>query len=230
MASGAPAAPGGQGAAGESPPPQQPPPTGNSVPFEDSSLPFFNRLFRTIGMAFTDPMKLFSNMADGDLGGPLIYGVLLQTVVIVISLVWNMMFNSLALIGGGIPADEYAIGAGVYILIMFLSPVFALIGMFISTALYHVALLILGDGQRGFGVTFRAIAYGNTPNLLAVIPFCGGFAGGIWSVVLIIVAGKVGHRTDAWRAILAYFLPTIVCCCLIFWLASTLGFLAALSN
>jgi len=31
----------------------------NSVPFEDTSQPFFSRLFRTITMAFAEPMKLF---------------------------------------------------------------------------------------------------------------------------------------------------------------------------
>jgi hypothetical protein len=217
--------PSGQATAGS-----PPPPPGNSVPFEDTTQPFFQRLFRTIGMAFTDPTALFSNMARGDIGLPLIYGVLLQSVVIVISLVWNMMFGGMAMLGGDMHAEEFAISTTMYIVIMFLSPVLVTLGMFVSTALYHVSLLVLGDGQRGFAVSFRAVAYGGTPNLLGVVPICGGLIGGIWGLILTIAAFKHGHRTDLWRAILAYFLPTIVCCCLIIWLASTFGILAALSG
>ena len=37
-------------------------------------------------------------------------------------------------------------------------------------------------------------------------------------------------RTDAWRVILAYFLPSILCCCLLLWLLMSFGLLGALAN
>ena len=210
--------------------PQPPQPPGNSVPFEDASLPFSQRFFRTVAMAFTNPVGLFSGLSDGDLGAPLVYGVIVGTFTGVVALLWNMMFGGLAMLAEGVDAEEFAIGTGIYVLILFLMPFFALLGLFVSAAIYHVALMILGDGKRGFSVTFRAVAYGNTPNLLAVIPFCGGVAGGIWALVLVIIGGKIGHGTDWWRAILAYFLPTILCCCLLTWLLMTLGFFGAISS
>ena len=201
----------------------------STVPFEDTSQPFFQRLFQTIGMALTNPMVMFSGMGGGDLSMPLLYGVLIGTVTAVFSILWNMLFSGMALLGGG-GGEEFVVSTGMYVLFMFICPLFVVVGLFISSALYHVALLVLGDGQRGFSTTFRAIAYGYTPNLFAVVPICGGLIGGIWGVVLVIIGGKQGHDTDWWKAILGYFLPTLICCCLIIWLASMFGFLGALSN
>ena len=202
----------------------------NTVPFEDTSQPFFARLFRTITMAFAEPMKLFSGMPRGDIGLPLLYGVITGTITGVISIFWHMSFSGMALLTRHMHVEEFAVSTGIYILVMFLMPLMVAIGIFISCAINHVCLLILGDGQHGFVTTFRAIAYGNTPALLCIIPFCGGFVGGIWALVLVIIGFKLGHDTDWWRAILAYFLPTIICCCLILWLLTTFGFIGALAR
>lgn len=202
----------------------------NSVPFEDRSLPFLQRLLRTVGMAFSEPGKLFSDLAREDLGPPIVYGVLTGTVTAVVSILWYMLFAGTAMLAEGVRAEEFAIGTGLYILLIFLSPLFTLIGLFISTAIYHLCLMIVGNGQRGFGVSFRAIAYGNTPTILGVVPICGGIVGGLWAVVLVIMAMKLGHRTDWWRAILAYFLPTILCCCVLGWAMMSFGLLGALAR
>ena len=50
------------------------------------------------------------------------------------------------------------------------------------------------------------------------------------SVPFEIMAFKLGHGTDWWPAILAYFLPTIVCCCLAWWLLMSLGLLGFLAH
>jgi hypothetical protein len=185
---------------------------------------------QTIGMAFTNPMQLFSAIPSGDIGLPLIYGVIVSSVGGIFSILWNMMFGGLAMLGGGADAGEFAISTGMYLALIFLMPVLVAIGLFISAAIYHVALLILGDGERGFAVTFRAVAYGDTATLLCVLPLCGGLIGGIWALVLAIIAAKLGHGTDWWKAILAYFLPMILCCCLITWLAMTFGFIGAIAD
>jgi hypothetical protein len=181
-------------------------------------------------MAFSEPGRLFSALARDNLGPPVLYGVLTGTFVGVVSILWHMLFIGTVMLAEGANAGEFAIGTGLYALVLCLTPLFTLIGLFISAALYHVSLLILGDGQHGFAVSFRALAYGNTPALLAILPFCGGFAGGLWSMVLVIMAFKLGHATDWWRAILAYFLPSILCCCLLGWLLMSFGLLGALGG
>ncbi len=200
----------------------------NTIPFEDASQPFFQRLFRTVGMAFTQPLRLFSVTPDGDIGLPLIYGLIVGTVSGVIGTLWGMLFGGFAMLFEGVRAKEFAVSTGMYILIMFLMPLFVLVGMFISTVINHLCLLVLGDGKRGFAVTFRAVAYGNTPALLCLLPVCGGFIGGIWAMVVQIIGFKAGHRSEWWQAILAYFLPAICCCCLAIYLLMTFGILGAI--
>jgi hypothetical protein len=202
----------------------------NSVPFEDTSQAFSQRLFATVRAAFTNPGQLFSGLTPGDIGAPLVYGVIIGTAASVFGTLWQIMFGGMGMIAEGGGAEELALGTGFYLFFMLLSPVLSAIGLFLSTALYHVALLILGAGSQGFSVTFRAVAYGSTPNLLNVLPICGGIIGGIWSIVLVILAGKQGHGTETWKAIVAYFLPTIVCCSLFVFLVMSLGLMGAVAQ
>jgi hypothetical protein len=205
-------------------------PAANSVPFEDRSLPFLQRFLRTAAMAFSQPGQLFSSLASHDLGAPVVYGVLIGSLATIVALLWHMLFGGFAMLAGGAEAEEFAIGTGIYLLTMFLTPLFILVGLFVSAALYHVSLLILGDGQRGFGVSFRAVAYGNTPAILGLVPLCGGIIGGVWGMVLVMMAFKLGHGTEWWRAILAYFLPSLLCCCLLGWLFMSFGLAGALAG
>jgi hypothetical protein len=219
---------GGRGA-GESGEGAEPGPR-NSVPFEDRSLPFFTRLSQTAGRAFSDPMRLFSAMPSGDIGPPLLYGVLVNTVAIVFLVLWQMTFGSLAMLADSASAEEVMFSTWVMVVCMVFSPLLAAVALFIQTGIYHLVLLLLGDGQRGFPITFRAVAYGSTPQLLAVIPFCGELVGGVWNIILEIIGASQGHGTEWWRALLAYFLPTILCCCLAVWALMSLGFLGALAG
>jgi hypothetical protein len=200
----------------------------NTIPFEDTSQPFFQRLIKTAGMAFTQPFQLFEGTSRGDIGLPLIYGVIVGTVAGVLGTLWSMLFGTFAMLAEGVGAGEFVVGTGMYLFILFLMPLLVVVGMFISTVINHLCLMILGDGKRGFAVTFRAVAYGNTPALLCILPFCGGFIGGIWAMIVQIIGFKAGHKSEWWQAILAYFLPTICCCCLIIYLLMTFGVLGAI--
>ncbi len=207
----------------------EPPSPGSSVPFEDTSLPFLERFIATVKLAFTNPAQLFSNMPEEEIGPPLIYGVVVSSIGAVVGLVWQTMFGGMAaMFGGG--GEEFAVSTGLYVVIAIFMPLFAAIGIFISAGIYHLMLMLLGGANRGFGTTLRAVCYGYTPNLLGIIPICGGFVGSIWGLVLVILGGMYGHRTDAWRAVLAYFLPIVACCCLALGLASMLGVFGAMAN
>jgi hypothetical protein len=201
---------------------------GNSVPFE-TSQPFLQRFVDTMKLSITDPVRLFSNMESGDIGRPLVYGVLVGTVAVVFSILWQMLFGGLAALAGG-AADEFAISTGLLLVFLFLSPALVTAGLFLGAGLFHLGLLLVGGGRRGFPITFRAVCYGYTPNVLAIVPFCGGVIGGIWGLVLTIMGAVYGHETDAWRGILGYFLPAIVCCVLALVVGGMFGLLGALVN
>lgn len=199
-----------------------------SIPFEDTSRPFFERLGATASQAFSDPVGLFSRVGGTDIGPPLVYGVLIGIVGWGFGAVWQLVFgNILSVLEPEGAAEAMFLNTGMVLLLTLFSPLLVTIGLFISAGIYHLMLLIVGDGSRGFAVTFRAVAYGSTPNLLGIVPFCGGIVGGIWSIVVTIIGAKTAHGTDTLRAILAYFIPLLACCGLLALAFSMAGFLAA---
>jgi hypothetical protein len=229
----APGAPGPPPAPGAGGPGPGGPGGRGSIPFEDRSQPFFTRLFATIGLAFRDPRTLFSGMPQDDMGPAMLFFVLVTSVSEVIALFWWMVLGLFATVAEGEGLGGLLASGVGFMFLVVLVPVFALVALFIQTAIYHVCLLVVGDGQRGFGVTLRAVAYGASPGLLVIVPICGGIVAGVWIIVLSIMGACYGHRTDGWRAVVAYFLPNILCCCvlmLFLWFLGGLGVLGSLAD
>lgn len=184
----------------------------SSVPFEDGSRPFLQRWWETFTLSLSNPAQLFSNLKDDNLGLPVLYAVIMGTVAGVFASIWQILFGGMfAFLDEG-ALEGFAVSGIFTAFIVVFMPLFVIVWLFVWTAIYHLCLLLLGTESRGFGVTLRAVAYGYGPQLFAIVPFCGGFVGGIWTLVLTILGAYWGHRTDAWRAVLAYFLPLVVCC------------------
>jgi hypothetical protein len=205
--------------------PGAPPPEAGGVPFEDPSIPFFTRFAATILAAFRQPIRLFSSLTEGEIGAPLLYGHIVTTVGIAAGCAWQLALGQNLADLPAFDEEFLAMRESILRTTLYLSPLVALIVLFLGAGIFHLMLLLWGDGQRGFPVTFRAVCYGLTPLLLAVVPVCGGLIGDVWSVVLIILGAIHGHRTEGWRAVLAFFLPIVLCCCFIFLLVATANYL-----
>jgi hypothetical protein len=186
----------------------------NSIPFEDRSRPFFERLLATIGLAFSDPARLFSSVPAEGIGAPVLFYLVLQVPALVVGLLWQLAFTSLFSLAQHDLSGMF-LGPAFIVGLMVCSPLLLLVWLFVVAGIFHLMLLLFGDGQRGFGVTLRAQAYGSTPSLLAIVPVCGGAIGGLWTLVLVILGATWGHKTDGWRATLAYLAPIVLCGCLV---------------
>jgi hypothetical protein len=197
-------------------------------PFEDKSLPFWDRLWGTIRLTITNPKEFFDSLPDGEIGLPLLYGLIVGTVGVVLGQLWNLVFSAPMSAIMGAPPEEAAVQGFFSVVTIVLSPLFVVIGLFIWSGIYHLMLLLLGDASRGFGITFRVVCYASTTQLFNIVPFCGGLIAGIWNMVLSMMGATIAHRTDAWRAILAYFLPVIICCCIPLVILFMMGGFAAL--
>ena len=94
-----------------------------------------------------------------------------------------------------------------------LLPLFIVIFLFIWSALAHLCLMIVGGANQPFETTFRVLAFtqGST-GPLQIIPLCGGVISGVWAIVCYCIGLARAHETDTGRAVLAVFLPLIVCC------------------
>jgi len=188
----------------------------SGLPWENrAGRPFFNAFIETLQMVLSRPAVAFTAMRrEGGLADPLIYALIGECFGLVFYFVYSMLFRSF----GGLaernnPVSHLAaMGIG-WVLLLILAPIFVAIGIFVGSAILHVCLMIVGGAKQGFETTFRVVCYaGGSVGPLLVVPFCGGVIAGVWRIVLNCIGLARAHETDTGRAVLAVFLPLIVCC------------------
>src|SRR5205814_4280277 len=92
-------------------------------------------------------------------------------------------------------------------------PLFIVIGLFIGSGIVHLCLMIVGGAKQPFETTFRVLAFSHgSAGPLQIVPLCGGLISGVWALVCTCIGVARAHETDTGRAVLAVFLPLIVCC------------------
>jgi hypothetical protein len=176
---------------------------------------FFNAFIETLSMVLTRPAEAFSIMKrEGGFGEPLIYALIGGCVGGIVSFLFSLGFQSLGLFtdrhNGGLAAMA---GLGIGSAMIILLPVFIVIGLFIGSAIVHLCLMIVGGANQSFETTFRVLAFSHgSAGPLQIIPLCGGLISGVWAVVCTCFGLARAHETDTGRAVLAVFLPLIVCC------------------
>ena len=103
-------------------------------------------------------------------------------------------------------------GFGLVFFIIF-APVFIALCLFIGAAILHLCLMLVGGANRSFETTFRVVCFAvGSANPLAIVPFCGGVIACIWNIVVECIGLARAHQTTTGRAVLAVFLPLLVCC------------------
>lgn len=213
-----------------------PPREGESLP-EDSTPPglppssikpaweganrFFSAIFETVRQIFTEPVETFRNMpTDAGYAKPLKFYVLLGWVTGAIAIIYQV---AAALINPAVFLPEEfknlspGILASIYLGIIFVLPILLIIGVFLSAALVHFALMVTGGAQKSFQATFRVVAYvAAATSVLQLIPLCGGYLYPLANIIYCIIGLKEAHRTDLWRSLVAVLILFFLCCGLIF--------------
>ena len=168
----------------------------------------------TLQMVLLRPIDAFAAMRrEGGLGDPLLYAVIGGTFGGIFAVTYNFLLRSFSPFADqhGAFAHFFA-GVGWIFLLVFI-PIVVVIGMFIVSAILHVCLMIVGGAKQSFETTFRVVCFAEgSVSPLLVIPFCGGLISGIWKIILYCVGLARAHETDTGRAVIAEFLPLIVCC------------------
>jgi hypothetical protein len=203
-----------------------PPPSGaEGIPWESRQiLGFFPALLDNLRFCLFDPTAFFTRMPKRDnLGSALGYLVLLGWVGAAGGILWGLalkgpqtaLLRSMGITPGSralSPAVEGILQLG----ILFLAPVFILIGAFIWSAVLHLVLWILGGAKEGFEATVRVVSYSSgSTYLFELIPICGGFVGFIWSLVLQIIGISRAHGISSGKAAVAVLLPLALCCVIV---------------
>jgi hypothetical protein len=181
---------------------------------------WFNAFIETLQMVLTKPTIAFTVMKrEGGLGEPLIYLLIGGTFGFVIYFIYRFVFQSLGLFAfGGFSSRNdpftHLVGMGIagFFFVIF-GPVLVVIGAFVNSAILHLCLMIVGGARQPFETTLRVVCFsGGSISPLLVIPVCGVFVVAIWDIVLRCIGLARAHETDTGRAVLAVFLPLIVCC------------------
>lgn len=219
-------------------PPMAPPPSGPLPPTHvKPGLPWDraksgNALVDTSKGLVTAPGAAYDVMQEkGDYLSPILYAVIFGTIGGIFNQIWNLVFGA-AYLQFLPPEMQESFGAmatggvGSTIVGIVLAPVIAVVVLFVSAAIYHLFLLIVGgtrDSTAGFEGTLRAVGYGQVCNLAAIIPVVGSFVAAIWGLVLYVIGLTRVHHTSTGKAVFAVLLPIVLCCVCVLIIAFTAG-------
>jgi hypothetical protein len=176
--------------------------------------------FRTIQVILGSPSEAFAMMHQtGGLGPPIHFAalgmgmplgaiMLLLVPIAGIVLIADPPQGNLAVtIGlGALAAVAIVLVAVLYVLLV------ATVGNLIAAAIWHLFLMIVGGAKAPFETTFRVASYVNGSLMwLNFIPYVGGCAAMIWTIVLLIIGFSKAHEIPAGKAALAVLLPLAIC-------------------
>jgi hypothetical protein len=157
------------------------------------------------------PRSAFSTMpVRGGWREPLAFGLLVGSIGRMFAFFW--LFNAASM---GFPNPLWGISISispplVFLLQIFLSPLFVTVYLLISSVIIHVLLLVVRGGKNGYEATFRVVAYSQATRVWGVIPLLGGAVGWIWRSIVYIIGLKEAQETSYGRVILAFSIPFAV--------------------
>jgi len=181
-------------------------------------------LVETTREVLTGPSAFFRAMpATGGLGSPLLYAVIVGWIGLVASAFYQAIFRSVVGSGLGAFGSErpeiaallgWVEGWAGFVAQAVFGGVFVVIGVFIAAGILHLVLMLLGGARRDFEATLRVVSFAQATSILFLVPFCGQFVGGIWTLVLYVLGLAETHQIGHGKAAAAVLLPIVlVCCC-----------------
>lgn len=188
-----------------------------NTPWEDrSSSGLFQGLFKTLKASVFSPADFFKKMSlSGGIVDPLLYALICCMIGLTFRYVWQIALQG-AMKDFMPPEMNAAVGSmfqsvGIAFLAV-MAPLSVILWQFVLAGLLHLILMMVRGANRNFEATFRAVSYSTGPALFMVIPFCGDFIAGLWTVIMIIIGLKEAHATTGGKAAFAVLFPLILCC------------------
>src|SRR5438046_3778857 len=126
-------------------------------------------------MVLTRPAEAFTVMKrEGGVSEPLIYAIIGGSVGGVIYFLYNFLLSSAHMFGSHENPMTQMMGGGIRpLFFIILVPFFIAIETFISSAVFHLCLMIVGGAKQPFETTFRVVCFARvSANPLLIIPLC----------------------------------------------------------
>ena len=196
---------------------------GSGLPWEHrQQLGLVKAWLDTVSLLISKPSEAFTMMRpEGGMTDPLLFGVIGGCAGAIVSILFQGVLQAIPGFGG---ANDFYHTIGVsqwafFIIYAVLSPLLVVLGLFVGGAILHLCLMLVGGANRSFETTFRVVCFAaGAANLFSMIPICGGYIAGIYQIVLNCIGLSRAHPTTTGKALMAIFLPLIVCCvvCIVF--------------
>ncbi len=173
-------------------PAPEPPPAGPAWEGE-GGLP--SRLWHTTWQVMLHPVRTLTPPGPSGLKWPLSYGLILGTLATASQLFWSRRLGMTE-------------ASSTFTMVMLiLSPLQVLVSLYLTAAIIHAALFILGGAKRGYAATFRALAYTQAAGLWMLVPILGLALALVWGVVISAGGLAAVHGIGKGRALAALLLP-----------------------
>lgn len=209
--------------------------TGAGLPWERrSELGFGRAWFETVSLLITKPSDAFAMMRpEGGMTDPLVFALIGGCAGSIVSLIFQGLFQSIPGFSSRNALFDLA-GLGPWGLILIyaaLMPILLIIGLFVGSGVLHLGLMLVGGANRSFETTFRVACYTmGSANLFSMVPVCGGVVAMVYQIVLECIGLARVHQTTTGKALMAIFLPLIVCCGICLIIGVVLGGFGAFSG
>ncbi len=189
---------------------------------QKNSLGFFPAFGATVKEVLVEPTATFSRMKEtGGFLVPFLYMLIATGVGTVLAM--GLQFGLRGVLGSALGSQNAEVaklmamqgmGAGSAIIgVLIALPIVLFIMSFITTAFWHLGLMILGGVSKPFEATYRVYCYtAGSAALIGLVPCCGGIASLVWTIV----SGGIGlaqvHGTSTTKGVFAILLPLLLCC------------------
>jgi len=178
---------------------------------------FFHGLFRTMKDVLFTPSDFFKKMpVSGGLTDPLLYALIVGMAGLMIHYIWDMLlYDSMT----DFMASDVRTAAGRSVVeglrspfAAMMTPFLMIFWLFIASGALHLFLHLVRGALAGFEATFRVVAYGVSPFVFLIVPFCGMPIAGLWVMIIAIIGLKEAHGTTGGKAAFTVLFPFIFCC------------------
>jgi hypothetical protein len=190
---------------------------GGPVPWDlRPELGLWRAWWRTFKESLTGPNQFFARACHSPFSkAPVLYA----TMSVWFGQSWVMLLYGGIGIGMAVAGKEPAVGIGMavgaIIGLSLMAPVSALMQMYLSGGITHLFARMFG-GKGTYQQSARALGFAIGPYAIGIIPYLGGMAAMVVSVVLQVYAMKHAHGLTGGKAAAAVLLPLgilMVLCC-----------------
>jgi hypothetical protein len=193
----------------------------------------------TLRRVLFSPRAFFAELpVRGGLGEPLGFVLLVGTIGILGSLLWQLLLEgdfsetmpavALSKHVGNLMRDPKVI-VGIFML----TPFLVACGQFFLSICLLGAVRLTTSEKNTFESVFRVAAYAQAPAVLCLVPWGGAFIAAVWNIILLVIGIAKKFGTSVLKALFTLFLAAVLQGLLLFLfllLAGVLGFWSLLAS